>query len=425
MVYDPEIQKYRLYYEAGINPVDERVRGLKMLESEDMINFTQVLSDDGSPIIFSGGSGLHGGTVIYDPMDPDPSRRYKFCGMTEYGDPTKDNPVNLAFSPDGIHWENHKELIVNAHKSDTLNKLYFNPLTKEYNLLHRSAYVDRRVSIRTSKDLINWSEPKIMLHPGGVYNDNYFQMQHYALTAGWFDGIFYGLLSRFTTDLHNMEFSKMFGVMEPELTYSYDGNEFLYTSCDSLVERPMAPTPGWAGFLPCDMSESIDGKNYYILLGAYSFVHGTLASNKENREKLKAKGYHNAIQVYKIRKDGFCGLESVGPGGMVITKSLQLLKDDLTFNIRAACGSVRFGIMNAKGEYLDGYSLDDCIPFELDEGFEIKPQWKEKELKDIVGERIRIVVELNSAILHAMTMTARPYIRMKQKSFADPQGIFE
>ena len=140
---------------------------------------------------------------------------------------------------------------------------------------------------------------------------------------------------------------------------------------------------------------------------------------------MKEKGLNNALMIYKIRKDGFCGLESVGPGGKVITKSMELLKDDLSFNIRAECGSVRFGLMSVKGEYLEGFSVDDCIPFEFDESVDVKPQWKEKTLADALNKQVRIVVELNSATLHAMSATARPFIRMRQISFANPQGIFE
>lgn len=425
LIYDPQIGKYRLYYEAGYDPNDERPRCLKLLESEDLINFTQVLNDEGSDVLFHGDGGLHGASVMYDPLDPDPARRYKFCGMTGYVAGKKDNTVNIAFSADGIHWENHPELVANQHKSDTLNKLFFDPCTQEYNLLHRAAYVDRRIMIRTSKDLVNWSEPRVIMHPGCMYNDDQREVQHYAMSAGWFDGIFYGLLWRFTTDLNNMDYTKMFGVMDAELAYSYDGREFLYASGDPVIDRPMAPEPGWAGLAPEDMCESEDGQNYYILVGGYSFVHGTHESNKYYRQKLMKKGLSNAMMIYKIRKDGFCGLESVGAGGKVITKSMELLEDDLSFNVRAECGSVRFGLMTVKGEYLDGFSLDDCIPFEFDQGVEVRPQWKEKALSEALHKQVRVVVELNSATLHAMSATARPYIRMRQISFANPQGIFE
>lgn len=423
--YDPQVGKYRLYHDAMCDPENERKRGLKLLESEDMIHFTRVYADNGSDVIFDGDGGLHGVSVMLDPRDPDPKRRYKLVGMTQYDGTARDHTVNLAFSEDGIHWENHPEMIVHAHKSDTLNKLFYNPCAEEYVLLHRSAYVDRRISVKTSKDLIHWSQSRILLQPDGNSNNDHLQTQHYAMTADWFDGMFYGLLWRYYTDLFGDDYTKMFGVLESELTYSYDGVTFLSTPLSPIIERPMAPNPGWAGLVPEDMCVSADGKYFYILCGGYSFPHGTLASNQAFRQRLQARGLHNAMPLYKIRADGFCGLESVCPGGKVITKPLELLDDDLTFNIRAECGSVRFGIMDRNGNYLEGFSLDDCIGYEFVDDVQIKPRWKKKTLADALDQRVRLVVELNGAILHSISATARPYIVMPQKSFADPIALFE
>ena len=425
LVYDPVLQVYRIYYESSYDPNDERPRCLKMVESKDMLHFTQVYNRDGSDVLFHGDGGVHGASVMYDPQEKDPKRRYKFCGVTRFTAEDTPRLVNLAFSEDGVHWENHPELVANPHNSDTLNKLCYNPCADEYMLFHRSAYVDRRIALRTSKDLKNWSEPRILLHPSGVNSDDRFQNQNYAMSAKWFDGIFYGLLWYYRTDLHNMDFTKMFGVSEVGLTYSYDGKEFLYTGCDRLMQRPMAPNPGWAGFAPCDMCESADGKDYYLLVGGYCHAHGTHESNKVLRVKIREKGYSSALMVYKIRKDGFCGLESVCPGGLVITKGVELLKDDLTFNLRADCGSVRFGLMDDKGEYLEGFHLEDSVPFEFDEAVAVRPVWKQRKLSEALNQRVRIVLELNSAIVHSISATARPYIRMPQVSFSDPTGIFK
>ena len=66
---------------------------------------------------------------------------------------------------------------------------------------------------------------------------------------------------------------------------------------------------------------------------------------------------------------------------------------------------------------------DDCIPFEYSSGTEIVPQWKEHSLSELLNRRIRIVVELNGAVLHSISATARPHILQRQRSFSDPQGI--
>ena len=424
LVYDRELKKYRLYYETLTELGNDGPRVIKLMESEDMLHWTQILNDDGGDVIFEGNGGVHGGSILYDIHETDPARRYKFVGMTGMTKDGGNYPVNLAFSADGVHWENHPELVANPFTSDTLNKLYYNPAREEYCLLHRSAFVDRRVYLRTSKDLVTWSEPRVLLHPAGVYNDGHTEMQHYGMTAGWFDGIFYGFLWQYRTSLHDHDFTKMFGVMDAELTYSYDGQEFLYTTNSPLIERPYPPKPGWAMLMPEDMCESVDGQSYYLLVTGSTFIHGTAASDKEMGEELAAHGLSmGEQQIYRIRKDGFCGLEAVIKG-TVITKGIELLKDDLTFNLRADCGTVRFGIMDNKGNYLEGFGLEDSIPFHYDNGVEVRPQWKAHQLSEVLGRQVRIVVELKSAILHSISATARPFIRQRQKSFADPQGIF-
>lgn len=101
------------------------------------------------------------------------------------------------------------------------------------------------------------------------------------------------------------------------------------------------------------------------------------------------------------------------------------MEDDLTFNVRAACGSVRFGLMDKAGKFLDGFSFDDCVPFEFGDDVAVRPEWKTRKLGEVLNRQLRVAVELNGAVLHAMSGTARPHIRQRQKSFADPRGLYE
>ena len=45
LIYDPERQVYRLYFEVLIDPANDACRGLKLMESRDMQTFTQVYAD--------------------------------------------------------------------------------------------------------------------------------------------------------------------------------------------------------------------------------------------------------------------------------------------------------------------------------------------------------------------------------------------
>ena len=79
--------------------------------------------------------------------------------------------------------------------------------------------------------------------------------------------------------------------------------------------------------------------------------------------------------------------------------------------------------MKANGQFYDGFSFDDCIPFEYDDSVDVRPRWKEHELKEVLGKQVRVAIELNTAILHCITATARPFVVQPQVSFADPKGL--
>ena len=434
MFFDPGAGKYRLYLEDVLkvdgDPRHAR-RYLKLAESDDLREFSLYASPHGGDVLYDGETGLHGCTVLYDDHDADPARRYKLCGMldmgryTEMGDGANWMGVEIAFSGDGIHWERHPELRASPQTSDALNKLMYNPLLGEYALFHRSAYVDRRISMRTSRDLEHWSAPRLILHPGASYNDEHTAYQHYSLSARYMDGIFYGLLWRYNTSLCNDDYSRMYGYMEPELVYSYDGREFLYTTGKPLMERPYPPLPGCAGLSPLDICESRDGRDCFILCSGQLFVHGARDTDRTLAEMNRRQTVTPGNPVYRIRKDGFCGIESVSPGGMVITKGVALLRDDLSFNLRCGCGWARFGIMDIQGHYIEGFEPDNCVPFAYDDSVDVRPVWKDHSLNELLGRQVRIAVELNTAILHCVSMTAQPYIRQKQRSFADPEGVVD
>ena len=78
--------------------------------------------------------------------------------------------------------------------------------------------------------------------------------------------------------------------------------------------------------------------------------------------------------------------------------------------------------MKSHGQFYEGFSFDDCIPFEYDDSVDVRPKWKDHDLSEVVEKQLRVAIELNGAILHCISGTARPHVRQAQKSFADPVG---
>ena len=428
MVYNRERAVYQQFYEYVPDVSKSGVRQLKMSESKDLVNWTPVLNEEGSDVLYTGGTGIHGCSVMLDEAETDPAKRYKLCGMLHMGDRedgkhTNTQVVTMSYSPDGIHWTADEQNPVHNQTSDTINKLFYNPVTREYCVLMRSAFVDRRISMKRSKDLIHWTEPELIIHPSPAYNDGITQMMFYGMTAKYADGIFYAPMWRYNTCLYDMEYTKLFGYMEPELYYSYDGLRFMPTNGKAMMPRPEAPTPGCVGLSPNDILESADGTEEIILCTGNVICHGSDENTLKYSKIFESKNIKRGTPIYKIRKDGFCGIESVCHGGELVTKPIALKSGEVTLNVNAACGFVRYGIRKRNGEFMEGFSYDDCVPVEFTDTVDFKMQFNERKLEEISDEQCRISIELNSAIIYSITVDAVPFIRQRQESFTDPHGV--
>ncbi len=425
----PGLGKYRMFYNVWPDMGNDCIRYLCVAESLDGIHFTpEELFDRPEKsmrhVISDGSDGVMIMDPTYDGAEPDPEKRFKSAAFYFPKDSVETGYVKLlsGSSPDCINWSFDMENPAHPSTSDADNTILYNPYTEEYMLFFRAAYVDRRICYKTSKDLKNWSESVCCIHPGAYYNNEAFEMQLYGIVPYYADGIFYGMVQNFYTYLTDTDFSKMWGFIESELYYSYDGKNYMPTSGRPVTQRTNAPDFGSTQLYMGAPTATADGRDYLIPAIGSRVIHGPQSSNQEYCENLNDEGGAFATCLFKIRKDGFCGIEGIGTGSRLITKCVQLLEDDLTFNINASCGFVRYGIMNKAGEFVEGFSFDDCVAFRGNE-VEHKPVWKGHSLSELLGKQIRVAVELNGAVLHSLSMTARPYIRKPQKSFAQPDQL--
>ena len=306
-----------------------------------------------------------------------------------------------------------------------MNKLFYNPYTEEYSLIHRATNLDRRIALKTTKDFKEWSQPKVVLHPGAKFNHDDSLTELYGMTACWHDGIFLGITVPFHMAFNEVLQSPMNGYMESELVYSYDGEHFMDTTGRALVERPQPPLQGCAQTAIVDICETFEGSEYILTARAFNVQHSMPQPEMISMQNGRAFG----AAFYRIRKDGFCGLEGMGVGapGIVVARAMQLLKDDLSFNVNASCGIARFAILKdiepsdepvtsqfhpkSHQDFYEGFSFDDCVPFEQSDSVDVIPQWKEHKLKELVGKRVLIAVELKFAMLHAISLTAEQEYR--------------
>lgn len=429
----PEAGVYRLWYEVMPDFARDKRRFLALAESADGVDWHDVAAASGGlppdaraygNVVLAGGpEGIHGTGVLRDPWDPDPARRYKLCTMgapVSYAPRSKkERNMVLCCSPDGVGWDWDHARTIYPFKSDTYNCILYNPVLGEYQLLFRASNLDRRVAAIRSADTLSWSRPMTVIHPDAEYRDDSEMIQLYALWAGWFDGMFLGTLWRFHTDAADESCPKMSGSMDTELVYSYNGINWMHTTRGPVVPRPQPPAFGHAQLCITGMFETKDRESWVLVATGSRAIHG---NSKEQKRLQGLQGMTDDVCFYRIRRDGLCGLECCGRGGLIGTKPFDLLEGDLSFNINAPFGQVRFAVTGPEAKPYEGFSFDDCLPFTGDER-DLIPAWKGHDLKELKGRRVRIWAELATAVLHSMTATVRPNLYGPQVSVSDPTRV--
>jgi len=172
------------------------------------------------------------------------------------------------------------------------------------------------------------------------------------MTAAWHDGIFLGITVPYHMKFYEALHTPINGYMESELVYSYDGEHFMDTTGRPLVERPSPPLQGCAQTALVDICESFDGTEYILTARGFNVHHSMAVPEMIRLQNGRAFG----AAFYKIRKDGFCGIEGMGGGapGLVLTRRLLLLKDDLSvmLNVLGLGQRIVWGLLDSLKLYL-------------------------------------------------------------------------
>lgn len=250
VIYDPEKKLYRCYYSTFTRddetsaysleerkgrqyiPTKERVVSLCYAESKDGINWDKpnlgLTSFKGSSNNNIIGHYLHGTSVMYDENEKDLEKKYKMFTKIDYGNGI--HFIAVAFSEDGIHFEDFIKIHNFNPRADTHNHIIFDKELNEYILMTRMWRDSLRIPcVSFSKDFINWSPVVEALASRGYQNQIYsmpmFKRGDYTI----------GLASMFH---EGDRLDPLFDKVDLELTYSYRHNAWNYVAPGSyLIER--------------------------------------------------------------------------------------------------------------------------------------------------------------------------------------------
>lgn len=344
--WDPEHNKYRCYYTlfirdpASLNTsrderrksdyvIANRQTGLCYAESTDGIHWTKpqlgLVDFDGSTannIMFT---DIQGTSVLYDPQDADPNRRYKLLTLKEKGGTS----LSVAFSADGIHftplqaWPDHSPV----PGGDCHNLVFRDSKSGQFVLITRLWDSNIRVSaMSTSDDFITWTKPV------EIHRANGFETQVYSMPVFEHEGLYLGLASMFhdgDSTLPNYD------TVDLDLQWSINKTEWNNVSVDDSTFIPHGK--GMDKYPDGDFDSSVifssipvikDGKMWFYYMGGKGRHTGwresALGRGYIEQDKFASYGSRQGNQTVEVTTQGFNFhsedvqiLVDIEPGGWV------------------------------------------------------------------------------------------------------------
>jgi hypothetical protein len=376
------------------------------------------VKDTNIVLLANGGrSDRYGASVVVDPRDPDPARRYKLAhydfGRDEKGEEFPG--LCVAFSPDGIHWTKHagKPLLVASYgepapppfADEPRGKWWDNPLAvsdaidafydpqRDVFASYGKCWIDgpdgrmywKHAAARIeSKDFLRWSEPQLVMVPD---ERDAAHVEFHTTPVFFYNGVYFAapqILNR----------GERGGVMDVELAISRDGIHF---------DRPFR-SPFW---LPKSDGNTFDSGSLFtssspmLLDDEFRFYYGGYSQGATGADD----GYHiSGIGLATMPRDRFAGVRPVEKVGQVTLKPMDLTGiKGMTINADAANGAVRVELLDAHCRRVRGFTRDDAEPI-VGDGLRHAVRWNGKSLGGLPPSRYSPRLHLENAEVFAVTL---------------------
>jgi len=443
---DPLTGKYQLWYQGyAKDQVPSRTQDHPVCyaESDDGIHFKKPMFDffplKASPrnnIVMLGNGGYsyrYGCWVVVDPDSNDNSRRYKMSYFDFSGDGDQENPgLQVAFSPDGIHWTKHHEgpLSLMSHGrghsaptlpfSDDTERPWLRPLTMSDAVdciydpkimkyaIYGKMWIDspdgnmfwkHAMGRIVSEDFINWSEPELLIAPDD--NDPP-SVEFHAAPVFHYQDYYFSLLQI-------LDRAEGGGVIQIELAVSKDGDHWQRPFQNQFV-------------LPRGIEGSFDSGSIFtnaspvILDDEIRFYYGGYSGGATS---VLGRGKLSGMGMASIPKDRFTGIRALSKSdqptlkhplehrGQVTLKPIDLSEvQSITLNADASEGSVWVEILAASGYRLKDYCHDEAVSISGD-SLSHEISWQHACLSDLPAASYLIRIHLQRATVYALTLKSK------------------
>jgi hypothetical protein len=331
--------------------------------------------------------------VIYEPSDPDQSKRYKMLFWDYDMWQTQSTASgSVAFSNDGIHWNQYADNPILHHTGDTHSLFGWDPSYKSYVAYirpggpkDRTKYT-RVIGRSTSKNFIDWTEPIPVLEPSA--SEPY--IEYYAMPVFKYENLYLGLLWVFHVNKEEPK-PRRTGTMDVQLTVSKDGINW------DKIDSDHAFIPlGNPGTYDQGMLATTNGP---IQMGNELWFYYTSTDGDHGSKFRNSRG-----SLAKMRLDGFVSINANQQLGYITTNTILCPGGDLYMNAKTDNGTIAVVVLNEFGNEIDGTRIYDSAIFDSD-SIEHKVTWRNHvNLNHLKGKNIRLKFYLKSADLYSFTI---------------------
>jgi len=375
----------------------------------------RILPPDGDAVGFAGQG------VMKDVHDDNPARRYKMLYNSEPDGTSKSLQIGAAYSPDGIRWtaESRNPLIPFG---DTQSVPLWDPQRRSYLGFVRTGPPNIRGIARIeSRDFAHWSPKVTIFKPGEDKLDQPFRSVPYGMKVLPYAGCFIGLINMYNWEtLGPIPKDKLFqDKVNVQMAFSRNGITWNRVGSNGVI--PFAD-------LSKDLDwETIARKQVFLQYGKHKkeWDWGQLYAYQapvvfNDRIWIYYTGlgsrhwsnYHgddrppkSGIGLATLRLDGFVSVQPV-PGsqaGILTTRPFVFLGNRILVNADASKGSLRVEVLEADGDPIDGFTVDDCRPFRGDDLRHVL-RWNDRtDCRQIQGRPIRLRFHLERSKLFSFT----------------------
>lgn len=409
--FDEAAGLFKLWYlttprDRGLKPLASRGRErpphttlLAYAESKDGIEWAKPRlglfpydGDSQNNLLDLGRDNCEGISVLHEPRDPDPQRRWKAVywdhgsGGWEVrnGKPySKDGPDDgfcVAFSADGLRWAPYEGNPVLRRYCDTNQNVVYDPKLKKYVAFSRFGF-GRKLARSDSADFLHWSEPQIVLQCDEKDGP---QTQIYGAGVDLYEGVYLAMIWIYRQGGD--------GKIDTQLASSRDGLHWTRAG-ERAAWLPLGDDASWEGGMVRSVERLIRrGEELYIYYGG---VHGPHTGPKFPKVERQHPG---SIGLAILRRDGFVSLEAGPAGGHFISPPFPLPEGALHLNAEAPSGEIIAALLDGEGKEISG--LERSRPVRAD-STDATVSWEKPIPAERRGQPARLKVEIKSARLYS------------------------